>query len=135
MKSAYVYIPHLIRGSAALMMPVKENPRVLYSLNQLRAYSFQEWNGQYYVRNGWGQDVGWVEDEETAYEYCKMMRESMRFQAVVICEKLTFPFGTECDILDMDRHWDSDCRLSYHGCQFWAGRGQWRFKIILDSIN
>lgn len=114
------------------MMPVKENPRVLYSLNQLRAYSFQEWNGQYYVRNGWGQDIGWLPSEAEAVEYCKMMRESMRFKAVVLAEGMPCTPFSECEILDLDRHWDGDCRLSYHGFQFWAGRGQWRFKIILD---
>lgn len=135
MKSAFVYIPHLKRVSVALMMPVKENPRVLYSLNQLRAYSFQEWNGQYYVRNGWGQDCGWLPTEAEAVEYCKMMRESMRFKAVVLAEGMPCAPFSECEILDLDRHWDGDCRLSYHGCQFWAGRGQWRFKIILDRDN
>lgn len=135
MKSPYITIPHLIRGYSPLVLPGTNNPRALYTMADLRKYDYRYWAAgeRYFVNTGWGQDAGWTVFEEDAAQFCKMMRESIRFSAVVVCESLPVGWGTECDIIDINRHWNSDVRLSYKGYQFWAMRSQWRFKVSLDT--
>jgi hypothetical protein len=135
-RSEHVYIPRVDGHHARILLPGK-NPRCIYSLNELRNYRYTHWaggDGRYYISTGWNQGVGRVDTLAEAEEYCQFARDHMHFSGVVIAEGLTFEVGTECSILDLDRHWDSDCRLSYHGCQFWAGRGQWRFKVVWDQL-
>jgi hypothetical protein len=106
-------------------------------MKQLKEYTYQHWpaGDQYMVRTGWGQDAGWTHTEDEAAAFCRQAREQMHYKAVIISENLALPFGTECEIVDIDRHWNSEVRLSYKGFIFPAGRGQWRFKVTLDGCN
>lgn len=134
-RSEHVLIPRCNGSWSRIILPGR-NPRCTYSLAQLREYTYTHWaggDGRYYISTGWGQGMGWAETEAEALAYCGFVKENMRYKAVLTAENLPFAFGTECDILDLDRHWDADCRLAYHGCQFWAGRGQWRFKIVWNE--
>ncbi len=136
-RSDHVMIPRTDSSWARIVLPGKTNLRCTYSLNELRNYRYTHWaggDGKYYISTGWNQGVGRVNTEIGAQEYCQFVKDHMHFMAVVTGEGLKFPVGTECSILDLDRHWDSDARLMVRGCQFWAGRGQWRFKIVWDTL-
>lgn len=130
MRSPYVYIPDVHDRYSRIILP--GNSRSAHSLEKLREYTYTYWmgDGRYYIKTGWGQDAGRVETEQEARAYCQYVRDAMQFKAVVTADGLRVPVGTECDILDFTGHWDSDVPLAYRGSQFYAGKGQWRFKIV-----
>jgi len=51
---------------------------------QLREYSYVAWNGEYYIRTGWGQDAGRVQTEREARLFCKYARACMSFDGGTI---------------------------------------------------
>lgn len=129
-KSAYVCPPRAdCRNRRPLNLPAQKD----CSLAQLREYVYVAWQGEYYIRTGWGQDAGRVATEAQARMYCQYARECMKFSAVYLSDQ-EVPFGTECDILDLDVYWNTDeRRLASRGKQFYARPGEWRFKIIMTQ--
>ena len=51
---------------------------------QLREYSYVAWNGEYYIRTGWGQDAGRVKTEREARLFCAYARACMTFDGRTI---------------------------------------------------
>jgi len=51
---------------------------------KLREYSYAPWNGEWYIRTGWGQDAGRVTSEEEARLFCQYVRDCMTFDGRMI---------------------------------------------------
>jgi hypothetical protein len=71
------------RAHKPLMKRVGDDPA------QLREYDYVKWNGEYYIRTGWGQEAGRVKTEREARLFCAYARDCMSYDGRIITMGMT----------------------------------------------
>lgn len=111
--------------------------------DKLCEYSYVPWNGEYYIRTGWGQEAGRVRNEREARLFCDYARACMTFDGRTIHMSKTLDewMDEHEKVLAMNQHKDAaeawGCtiqeawRIMHEAYKakrlpLWMTRGEWR---------